>query len=767
VRKILRPVLLWLIALSLVWALAVAGATVGIGLGFSQPIIAQAPETVPIEPWQGRLELPTVAEIAAEQNKDWAWIEFDRAPRSAATGANPQASGKRFKVIRKTAPVSQATTAVQFSNDATASMAKGNIHPQRLNGRNQVSSLQSLAGARAQDDVRVRLEAVTIGADGSLEIDREPIQITGHQRLLVQLGSPTAEQPDLFPSRAYNPSTQKFDGEPKIVKIPQITATKHGLYPSSIKDLSNSPAGQEGWYLYGQQQSSGPFLVESLAPRSLFTLQTAQQVRDLPGYLDRQNWSDLEKRQGQIAKVSTSKQLPALGQRALLVHSFGEISGQGGDIPSTPLTVTGHFAYGIATVVKDEITQQPRWDLVYNQVYAHNPDGIVAGRQDWATYMGHLQRGWMGTRPVVDALISYPPVTTDYDFDGIQFSPLTTFQQQLELSAARYRVGDGTGNASVTPATSCVQDANQALYLAIDRLTRQANPQIQRWLAAHPQDPQTQRFRELQSLGQDLRSQLAPLGIVRSDWLENAQKLSGTSALTNSSHPILALLTWRTMLPRGAQDGMIKIFDRHGAQIQLLQTVQIGGSNPHIGPVAPTVLFGRWPWLSTGLIRLWAGLTTVPTQLGWVLGLLVGYGAIAIIFGASTRFLNWQAHSLTAADWRLLLQLFFAPALLEELLFRCLLLPHRIEGTSLGNTAIAILFSTVLFIFYHPANALTFYRPGRPTFWDWRFLTLAGLLGSICAICYQLSGSLWPPMIIHWLVVSIWIIWGGGRARLS
>ncbi len=766
-RKILRPVLLWLLTVGLVWTIGWSFSTPPTGAGVAAGMILQqantpvnTPGPAPIEPWQGRLELPSVAEIAAESNRDWTWIEIDRAP-------SPELIGKRLKVIRQPAPVSQATTAVKFSSVATASSVQGNIHPQRLNGRPQVSSLQSLAGARAQDDVQVRLETVTIGSDGSLEIDREPIQTTGHQRLLVQLRSPAPNRPNLFPSRAYNPSTKKFDGESRMIQIPQMPATKHGLYPSSIKDLSRSPAGKDGWYLYGQQKSPDLFLVESLAPRSLFGLQANRQVEDLPNYLDRQNWAELDQRRGQISKVANSDQVPSIGQRALLIHSFGEISGQGGDTPSLPLTVTGHFAYGIATVVQDEITHQPRWDLVYHQVYAHNPDGIVAGQQDWATYMGHLQRGWMGTRPVIDALISYPPVTTDYDFDGIKFSPLTTFQQQLELSAARYRVGDGTGSASVTPATSCVQDANQALYLTIEQLTRQANPQIQRWLVAHPQDPQTQNFRELQSLGQDLRSQLAPLGIVRSDWLKNAQKLSGTSPLNNSSNPILALLTWRTMLPRGAQDGMIKIFDRHGAQIQLLQTVQIGGVNPHIGPVSPTVLFGRWPWLSTGLIRLWAGFTTFPTNFGSMLGLLAGYGAIAVIFGTSTGFITWQRHALTLGDLRLLLQLFLMPALVEELLFRGLLLPHPIEGASLGNTAVAILVSTLLFIIYHPANALTLYRPGRPTFWDWRFLSLAGLLGVTGAIGYQLSGSLWPPITIHWLVVSIWIIWGGGRARLS
>jgi predicted Abi (CAAX) family protease len=753
VQKIQRLVLILFLTIGLVWVN---------GWGSPATTAVRVPDMLD-EAWQGRLELPTVPEVAADAQQDWAWIEISRSPRS-------ELIGKRRKLVRQQpAPVSQATTPVNFSNAAIASTAQGNIHPQRLNYRPQVSSLQSLAGARAQDDVEVRLEAVSMSADGSLRIDREPIQTTGLQRLLVQLSSPSAQQPELFPSREYNARTGKFDGASRIVKIPQLPATKRGLYPNSIKDLNRSPAGKDGWYIYGSQAAPAPFMVQALAPRSLFGTGADQQVNDLSNYLDRQNWADLDRRKGQIAKVATvSASSPQLGQQALIVHSFGSISGNTGDPPlTTPLTTTGHFAYGLATVVKDELTQELRWDLIYNQVYAHNPDGIIAGRQDWATYMGHLQRGWMGTRPVVDALISYPPVTTDYDFGGIKFSPLTTFQQQLELSAARYRVGDGTGAASVTPATSCVQDANQALYLSIEQLTHQVTPQIQAWLTAHPQDPQTKRFQQLQSLGQDLKTQLAPLGIVRSDWLANAHKLAGIGLLSNSNHPLWALLTWRTMLPRGAQDGIIKLFHQHGAQIQLLTTVQIGGVNPEIGPIAPTILFGQWPWLSAIVLRLWAGFTTIPTGLWQSCGLLAVYGLVAILWGRGAGFIAWQQHRWTGEDFRLAGQLFFAPALIEEIVFRCLLLPHRIEAASLTRTAIAILFSTLLFILYHPVNALTFYSPGRPTFWDWRFLALAGLLGLVCALVYQIAGSIWLPVLMHWLVVSIWIIWGGGLARLS
>jgi predicted Abi (CAAX) family protease len=761
-QKILRLVLILLFTIGL--------------LGVPNLSIAKNPEPATTSTatshnrWQGRLQLPTAAEIAADPHPDWAWIEITRSPQ-------PTLIGQRHKLIRQQpAPVSQATTAIHFSAAAIASTAQGNIHPQRLNNRPHVSSLQSLAGARAQDNVEVQLESVTIGADGNLTIDREPIQTTGFTRRLVQLSSPTANQPELFPSQEYNPHTGQFNGATGIVRIPQATATKRGLYPSSIKDLNRSPAGKDGWYIYGSdgtaqkenQKSSEPFTVQALAPRSLFNLQVDQQVKEVSDYLSQQNWANLDRQKGQIIKVALGAQsAPALGQRALLVHNFGEISGETGDLPSIPLTIPGHFAYGLATVVQDDLTNQPRWDLVYNQVYAHNPDDIVAGRQDWATYMGHLQRGWMGTRPVVDALISYPPVTKDYDFDGVKFSPLDTLQQQLELSAARYRVGDGTGSASVTPATSCVQDSNQALYIAIEQLTRQVTSQIQAWLTAHPQDPQTQRFKQLQSLGQDLKSQLAPLGIVRSDWQANAHKLSGTSPLSNSSSPLLALMTWRTMLPRVSQEGIIKLFYQHGAQIQLLKTVQIGGVNSDIGPVAPTILFGEWPWLSIITIRLWAGLTTVPTGIWQSLALLGGYGLVSIVFGRATGFTTWESRALTVSDLQMSAWLFFSPALIEEILFRCLLLPHPIEGVSLTQAIVLFLGSTLLFLLYHPANALTFYPPGRPTFWDWRFLTLAGLLGLLCGLSYQLSGSLWLPVLMHWLVVSIWIIWGGGRYKLA
>jgi predicted Abi (CAAX) family protease len=107
------------------------------------------------------------------------------------------------------------------------------------------------------------------------------------------------------------------------------------------------------------------------------------------------------------------------------------------------------------------------------------------------------------------------------------------------------------------------------------------------------------------------------------------------------------------------------------------------------------------------------------------------------------------------------------PAVVEEILFRVLLIPHPIETALSADIYWWSIISLVAFILYHPLNALTFYPNGKPTFWDWRFLTLAGLLGGVCTIAYLTTGSVWPAVLMHWIVVGIWIKLAGGQRRLQ
>jgi predicted Abi (CAAX) family protease len=745
--------------------------------------------------WMGRLILPSQVEVSKEGKEDWVWFEIIHAPiaQRQLVGKIVRLSWSPKSIIRSV------ITDVRFNSETIASQKDGNVHPQRLNGRSRVGSLQSLAGARSLarlpeviDDVWVGLDGVELIGSQELTISREPIQVTGKLRGLVQIlgtdPSSTAPLPRACPGatpcpseyvrvRHYNLANQRFDGQIETIRIPQVAANTSGIFPSTIRDLARSPAGTQGWYIYGDKDPQGLFTVGAIQPRSLFTLTSERQIIDGDGkldYLDRQHWQDTPANKGKISKVVFNPSNVKLGTKALVIHSFGGIGGKTGDKLSGN-TVTGHFAYGIATVIQDEFTHELQWSIEYNQVYAHNPDAIIAGRQDWATYMGNLQRGWLATRPVADMLITYPPVTEDYDFGGIKLSPLTELQQQLQISAARYRTGNGTGNASVTPSTSCVQDANQALYITIEQLTdRSRSPQIQAWLTNHPQHPQTLRFEQLKVLGADLKATLAPLGVIRPDWKKNAATLAGIDGageLTTSSNPLTGLMSWRTMLPRGAQDGIGKIFSSHGAGIWFLNTFQVGGWNPDIFPLAPTILFGQVPIVSTIVLRLWAGIVTLPTMSGWLwgFGLLIGYGIIACIFGFRSKFLSID-YRLDKSNWQNLLSLghlFLMPALVEEILFRLLLIPHPIETPTSTDTWLWSIISLILFIIYHPLNALTLYPQGKPTFMDWRFLTLAALLGIVCTSIYSMSGSIWLSVLIHWVAVWCWLKLFGGERCLS
>lgn len=745
--------------------------------------------------WIGRLILPSKQEVKESRLADWVWIEIKHAPatQQQLVGKTVRLTWQSKSIIA--ADVRQVTTDIKFTPGTIASQKQGNIHPQRLNGRDRVGALQSLAGARAEDDVLVRLTGVDLAIDSDpqqpiMEIDREPIQITGSLTGLVKiLGTDPSRETacnaaitcpnEYFRVRHYDRSSQGFNGQIETIRIPQIPAKQSGLLPSTIRDLAKSPAGDLGWYIYGERLR-GLFTVAAIQPRSLFTLTPQREIVDADehlDYLNRQHWQNISAYKGNFSQVTFNRRTHQVGDLALAIHLFGGIGGKNGDDLGIWQTVTGHFAYGMGTVIRSTFTGELEWNVEYNQVYAHNSDGIIAGKQDWATYMGHLQRGWLATRPVADLLISYPPVTEDYNFGGIKISPLTELERQLQIAGARYRTGDGTGSASVTPATSCVQDANQALYVTIRQLNSQvrSQPQIQAWIAAHPQHPQTLRFRELQSLGTELASTLAPLGIVRQDWQQNAAKLAGIDAergFTSNSDPISGLISWQTMLPRGAQDGIAKIFSRRGANIWFLNTFQVGGVHPDIFPIAPTILFGQVPILSTLVIRIWAGIITLPSLSGWLFtgGLLASYAIGSLIIGFRSGFLKFNLHRVSSTGFdesvRSIIHLFFMPALLEEFIFRQLLLPHPIETQTSSNIYLCLFISLVLFVLYHPFNARIFYKLGDPTFMDWRFLTLTGLLGAVCAIAYLTTGSIWSSVVIHWVVVSAWIEILGGKERL-
>jgi len=769
----------------------------------------------PVGEWVGKLILPTKEQMQAKS--DWSWLLVQHAPAQAQN-----LIGQVVRLEWKNKPelnsyVKTTTRNVRFTPGTIKSQNKGIVHPNRLDGRLGVGPLQSLAGAKPNDDMIVTLDSadVVAGSDGKpvLQIEQEPTQATGRFYALVKILKPevassTYPAPEFCPGkrpcpseyfrvRHYNQASGDFDGPEGTVRIPQQILDSRAFFSSTPRQIEASPAGKEGWYIYGARDPKGMFVVQAVAPRSLFKIEPDRVLLGTSAglkYIKVDNWRNTEQNKGKIETVlldpTVAQPLIALsnwkaGDKAIVMHLFGGIGGKQGEISGVMRlanTVPGHFAFGVAEVIRDPFTQELRFDIKYHQVYAHSPDAMISGTHRWADYMGNLQWGWAATRPVSDVVVKFEPVTQDYDFDGIKLSPLQEFTRQLQIMMARYRVGDGTGSATVSPATSCVQDASQALYITLKVIEQRvtSNPAIQKWLKAHPNDAQTSRFEKLVSLGSSLERQLSPLGIVRADWESNASALSG---IGNEEEPRLsqkrsiwaALTSWRTMLPRQAHDELASIFLSQNAKLWFLRSNQIGGWQQDIIPEEATAVLGRLklPFTNVAPIpillnRVLASFV-IPNQRDWLIvavALLI-YSAIALPLGFLSGFLRFNFSPVNLPN-----QLFkglrasIIPAFVEEFVFRVLMLPHPIELVNWVTWSLWAAFCLLLFVVYHPFNAKTFYKAGIPTFFQPVFLVLTALLGLVCAIAYALTGCLWTISCIHWVILLVWLLGFGGMQKL-
>ncbi len=562
----------------------------------------------PVAEWSGRLILQ-----ADDKNERFVEFEVQNAPPSYTHLLGQIIKLKWSNEIKVQEYVKRLSLDVNFTKKAKKSHQAGIVHPVRLDGLSQVDPLESLAGARPMDDVCVMLlkpgiETNTKG-ETQLIIDTEPIQITGRFVGLVKILARVESNGDLFRVSHYNQATKNFyKGIEEIICIPQVPQDIKGVPRSNNKDIEKSQLNFQGWYIYGAPDKDGTFVVQAIEPRALVQLKPQTVITKFPRvfqYLSRGMWAKIKFQKGKCQtvllapKVGNAKSAVSqwcLGDKALAIHLFGGIGGKKAEAAAW-LPVPGHFSYGIAEVVRDNITGELRFDIIYHQVYCHNPEAIISGSLTWTAYMGSLWRGWLGTRPVSDILLKYEPITTDYDFDGVKLSPLKELIEELREITARYRVGDGTGASLITPTASCVQDSNQALYATIHDIQQrvESNPIINQWLQKHPDDKQTKYFNELISLGNTLEKQLIPLGIVRRDWQKNAQDLFGTNNQNDSlvTTAIKMLKSWRTMLPKRAQEETIKIFIEQGAMGWVLRSSQVGGFDDSIEPVAPTTILGK------------------------------------------------------------------------------------------------------------------------------------------------------------------------------
>lgn len=563
----------------------------------------------PIGEWMGRLILPPKT---ARSQVQGALLEVHHAPSEYADWVGKVLPLRWHLETPEVKRLVRAVTRdVNFSADAEySSQFGGLVLADRVNHWRQVDPLESLAAGHPVDDITVMMGAVEVRTDEQGETALytlyQPVEITGRYYALVQFVAPVgAEQ---YQVRHFNRATRQFDGPEEVMSTPPaILAKDYGSYPSSLQQVEKSPCNEQGWYVYGAKNAAGQFVVQAWMPRGLMRLQPDRVIfgeKNIYRHIRKATWNNIVAKKGQISSVlgtprdngSTAAIQAAVedwreGDRALVLHTYGGIGGKNKEPAAATPIFFGHFAFGVAEVIRDPLADELRFDTRYYQVYTQNTDGLVAGTLHWSRYMGDRQLGWLGNRPTCDILLKLPCFTDDYDFSGDRRSPLRRMEAFLMAMTARYRIGDGTGATYVGPANNCSQDSNQALFAAIQQMGKAIGENealLREWGQENP--AQAERFRQLMKFGKDLKQTLQPFGKPRPDWETNEFNLGTTMEDKPLENLVMGLSSWRTLLPRKASDTVVREFLKYGASAWILRTNQVGGYDPDIEPIAPMTL---------------------------------------------------------------------------------------------------------------------------------------------------------------------------------
>lgn len=166
--------------------------------------------------------------------------------------------------------------------------------------------------------------------------------------------------------------------------------------------------------------------------------------------------------------------------------------------------------------------------------------------------------------------------------------------------------------------------------------------------------------------------------------------------------------------------------------------------------------------------RVYEAFLTVPRIEDWFVcaAILVVYTLIALPIGWRWGFLHFKVEKSMVVVLGVILGSLLRPAFSEELFFRVLFLPHKSENFSILSFWGWMLLSLICFIVYHPLNAISFFPVGKEVFFEPVFLFLAAVLGVGCTVVYWCSGSVWPAVVLHWVVVVVWLLLFGGYERL-
>lgn len=567
----------------------------------SYPVVQQLDPAryYPLGAWMGRLILPTIHERAAVMG---AWFEVYHAPEEQR-----RLVGTRVRLRWNDTPDLNArlwgiTRTVVFNDDAWEAVRQGMVLGERLHGLSYVNPLESLAGAHPADDMLVRLDGpvgiVARPADGYepiLLINRMPVEISGTHYALVRFLGPSGDK-DGYRVRHYNAAGGDFDGPEEVVSLPEVIPDSNGVRNSTAAGIERSPCNALGWYIYGMQDRQGRFVVRAIAARQLLRFDPAVEVvagtDEAKHYLRPGQWKHaIAKGQATQALLVPNGVHPDAarsawreGERLLLIHMYGGIGGAKTEPAVRTPFYWGHMTFGIATLIREPLANELIFDIVYHQIYTHNPDGLTAGAVHYSRYAGDRQFGWAGVRPIQDLVVRHEALSGSFAVGDAELTALEEIEKQLEVMAGRYRIGDGHGGTWMGALNNCAQDSAQALYTALRHMTRLVAVRTDSEMTDASEE--ASRLKALQALGDALQRILLPWGSARPDWEY------GTTWLGSREGRFLStigdvLKSWRTMLPPVAVRSFADVFLERRATIYVLRTHQIGGDDPELEPIVP------------------------------------------------------------------------------------------------------------------------------------------------------------------------------------
>lgn len=137
-----------------------------------------------------------------------------------------------------------------------------------------------------------------------------------------------------------------------------------------------------------------------------------------------------------------------------------------------------------------------------------------------------------------------------------------------------------------------------------------------------------------------------------------------------------------------------------------------------------------------------------PADWGQSLLLFAVFALIAVYLGQHESLFKFSVTEAWVPFIGIAVIAILVPSIAEEMVFRVLL------GGRTGWLRAALALGA--FVLWHPVQVWLGLPMAQPVFLEPAFLAIVALLGLACTIAWRRSGSVWPPVAIHWGTVVLW-----------